>query len=195
MARRHCFFFLSLHTQRREGRRVRAASACLSFDKRLHSRSRPTSTGVSSAVQGGRVWLLFFYSFHNDPPFPRSPFPPPFFFFCSVVVIVRKTDAVRTRCQRSSEKRTDTQFVSNIKGRRESQTNHAEIIGCNDEVQAHTCVERHKSESKLLLLCVCVCASFLLIVFVLIGWKLNGCLRRRFSFLLTTTGSFPFENF
>ncbi|KAK4002746.1 hypothetical protein OUZ56_004550 [Daphnia magna] len=77
---------------RREGRRVRAASACLSFDK------------------------------------------------------LRKTDAMRTRCQRSSEKRTDTQFVSNIKGRRESQTNHAEIIGCNDEVQAHTCVERHKSE-------------------------------------------------
>ena len=37
-----------------KGRRVRAASACLSFDKRLHSRSRPTSTGVSSVDGGDR---------------------------------------------------------------------------------------------------------------------------------------------
>jgi hypothetical protein len=59
---RHCFIFsLSLYKgggRRGKGRRVRAASACLSFDKRLHSRSRPTSTGVSSVEmeeEGGKA--------------------------------------------------------------------------------------------------------------------------------------------
>lgn len=116
MERRHCFFF-SLFIQggwgrRGKGRRVRAASACLSFDKRLHSRSRPTSTGVSSVEmeeEGGKQLLLlarsFFYSFQSPPlPPPHllpvislslfSPPPPP----PPPVVVVIKTDArLRTR--------------------------------------------------------------------------------------------------